>query len=166
MKGNKIIATLVVMTMLLSTLVVLNQLNVVNNASAQPGVTEWGNANEEIVYGVAYAKNTIAINTTGWATGIHWLWYPTYECGTGAGRPATAFSWGGPFEVSGDQVYINATDADDDVLYTYNQPITFNRSGIWILDEDGVAPYDGYIWVNSSTAYSINSINDFAFGST
>ena len=166
MKGNKIIATLVVMAMLLSTLVVLKQLNIVNQVSAQPGVDEWGNANEEIVYGVSYAKNTIEINTTGWSTGIHWLWYPTYECGTGAGRPATDFLWSGPFEVSGDQVYINATDADDDLLYTYNQAITFNRSGMWLLDDDGIAPFDGYIWVNTSTAYSISSINDFAFGST
>lgn len=172
MKGNKIIATLVVIAMLLSTLVVLNQLNVVNKASAQPGVDEWGYATEEIVYGVSYAKNTIEINTTGWATGIHYLYYPTYECGTGAGRPATAFSWDGPFEVSGDQVYINATDSDDDKLFTYNQAITFNRSGMWILDDDDSydindpASFDGYIWVNTSTAYTIGAINDFTFGST
>ncbi len=158
--------------MLLSTLVVLNQLNVVNKASAQPGVDEWGHATKELVYGVSYAKNTIEINTTGWNTGIHYLYYPTYKCTTGAGRPADDFSWDGPFEVLGDQVYVNASDADDDKLYTYNQPVTFNRSGMWILDDDGSydiddpASFDGYIWVNSSMAYTITSINDFSFGST
>lgn len=172
MKGNKIIATLVVLAMLLSTLVVLNQLNIVNKASAQPGVDEWGHATSEIVYGVSYAKNTVEINTTGWSTGIHYLWYPTYECTTGAGRPATAFSWDGPFLVSGDQVYVNATDADDDKLYTYNQPITFNRSGMWLLDVDDThdfddpSTFDGYIWVNTSSVYTITSINDFPYGST
>jgi len=158
--------------MLLSTLVVLNQLNIVNNASAQPGVDEWGYATEEIVYGVSYAKNTIEINTTGWTTGIHYLYYPSYNCSTGAGRPATSFSWDGPFENAEGQIYVDATDADDDLLYTYNQAITFNRSGMWILDDDDSydiddpASFDGYIWVNSSMAYTISSVNDFAFGST
>ena len=88
MKGNKIIATLVVLAMLLSTLVVLNQLNIVNKASAQPGVDDWGYATTDLEYGVSYSKNTIEINTTGLDTGIHYLYYPTYKCSTGAGRPA------------------------------------------------------------------------------
>jgi hypothetical protein len=167
MKANKIIATLVVFAMLLSTLVVFNQLNIVNKASAQPGVDEWGYATDEIVYGVSYAKNTIEINTTTWGTGIFYLYYPTYECDTGAGRPATAFSWDGPYEPSGDQIYVNSTQEDDDLLYTYNQAISFNRSGMWIFDDDtNHTDYDGYLWVNTSTAYTISSINDFTFGST
>ena len=56
MKGNKIIATMVVLAMLLSTLVVLNQLNIVKQASAQPGVDEWGDSSEELVYGVYIYK--------------------------------------------------------------------------------------------------------------
>ncbi len=56
MKGNKIIATLVVLAMLLSTLVVLNQLNIVNQASAQPGVDEWGDATTDLEYGVSYSS--------------------------------------------------------------------------------------------------------------
>jgi len=158
--------------MLLSTLVVFNQLNVVNKASAQPGVAEWGHAVDEIVYGVSYAKNTIEINTTGWTTGIHYLYYPTYQCSDGAGRPAETFSWDGPYENAEGQIYVDATDADDDLLYTYNQAITFNRSGMWIFDDDDTydvddpASFDGYLWVNSSMAYTISSISDFYFGST
>jgi hypothetical protein len=167
MKGNKIIATMVVLAMLLSTLVVLKQLNVVNNASAQPGVTAWGNATEELVYGVSYAKNTIVINTTDWSAGIHYLYYPTYRCSTGAGRPAIDFNWTAIFlNDQGDQVNIDATE-DEDTLDTNNRAITFNRSGMWIFDTDSDhSSFDGYIWVNTSNAYTISSISDFTFGST
>ena len=120
-----------------------------------------------LVYGVSYAKNTITINTSTWgSTGLYYLYYPTYECDVTAGRPATAFSWDGPYEVAGDQVYIDSTQ-DEDVLYTYNQAITFNRSGMWVFSNDGTpAGTDPFIWVNTSTAYTISSINDFTYGST
>ena len=137
MKGNKIIATLVVLAMLLSTMVVLNQLNVIKQASAQPGVDEWGFATEELVYGESYAKNTIELNTTTWAAGVYYLYYPTYRCSTGAGRPAVDFDWTGIFlNDQGDQVFIDATGDDADVLDTNNRAITFNRSGMWIFDDE------------------------------
>jgi hypothetical protein len=167
MKGNKIIATLVVLAMLLSTLVVFNQINIIDEANAQPGVTVWGNATKNLVYGVSYPKNTITINTSTWgSTGLYYLYYPTYECDITAGRAATTFSWDGPYEVAGDQIYIDSTQ-DEDVLYTYNQAITFNRSGMWVFSNDGTpAATDPFIWVNTSTAYTISAINDFTYGST
>ena len=154
--------------MLLSTMVVLNQLNVIKQASAQPGVDEWGFATEELVYGESYAKNTIELNTTTWAAGVYYLYYPTYRCSTGAGRPAVDFDWTGIFlNDQGDQVFIDATGDDADVLDTNNRAITFNRSGMWIFDDDSDhSSYEGYIWVNTSTDYTIASISDFTFGST
>ena len=155
------------MAMLLSTLVVFNQLNIVDKASAQPGFDEWGDATMKLVYGVSYARNTIEINTSGWSSARHYLYYPTYECATTGGRPATDFDWTAIFlNDEGDQVYIEPT-GDEDLLNTNNRAITFNRSGMWIFDNDtDHSSYDGYIWVNTSTAYTISAINDFTFGST
>jgi len=168
MKANKIIATLVVLTMVLSTLVVLNQLDVVKEASAQPGVTHYGRANMDLIYGQEYAADTIKIDTSGWAPGTYYLYYPNYVS-TGAGT-ATSFDWAGPFEINV-QIKVAATGGND-TLDTAGSPITFNRSGMWIFDMDGThnggdpTSYGGYIWVNTSTDYSISSVPNFSFGST
>ncbi len=43
---------------------------------------------------------------------------------------------------------------------------------MWIFDEDGIhagddpTSYAGYIWVNTSTKYSIESVSDFKYGAT
>jgi len=155
------------MAMLLSTLVVFNQLNIVDKASAQPGVDEWGDATSKLVYGVSYAKNTIEINTSGWSDTRHYLYYPTYQCSTAGGRPATDFNWTAIFlNTDGDQVYIEPT-GEEDLLNTNNMAITFNRSGMWIFDDNSDhSSFDGYLWVNTSTAYTISAINDFTYGST
>jgi hypothetical protein len=173
MKGNKIIATLVVMAMLLSTLVVLKQLNVVNQASAQPGVDEWGDSSDELVYGVTYTNNQIKINTSEWATnGTYYLYYPNYW----SISPGTAqnFSWDGPYEVNDYAVRVTATQAQVvnsdtlDKLNTGGSSISFARAGMWIFDEDTDPTHAtpvGYIWINTSTDYSIGSIPDVDFGS-
>jgi len=98
MKANKIIATLVVMTMMLSMLVVLNQLDVVKEASAQPGVDEWGDATINIVYDTTYSSGQIKINTSEWAAnGTYYLYYPNYwSISPGI---AQNFSFDGPYKV-------------------------------------------------------------------
>jgi hypothetical protein len=169
MKGNKIIATLVVLTMLLSTLVVLRQLNVIKEASAQPGVDEWGDATTELVYGEAYSS--VTVNSSLWSgSGPFYLYYPDY-LNTGAGPNADTFSWLGPFKVGGVSASVT-TKEDSAALNPTGVSITFNRSGIWIFDADSShdpldpATYAGYIWVNTSTEYTINSISDFRYGSS
>jgi hypothetical protein len=172
MKGNKIIATLVVLAMLLSTLVVLNQLNVVNKASAQPGVDEWGDASDELVYGTTYTSGQIKINTSEWATNdTYFLYYPNYwSISPGI---AQNFSWDGPYLVGTDDypVRVIATQAGVvnsdtlDALNTGGNSISFLRAGMWIFSNDGGASTAGYLWVNTSTAYSIGSIADVDFGS-
>jgi len=135
MKGNKIFATLVVIAMLLSTLVVLNQLNIVNKASAQPGVDEWGHATSEVVYGVTYTTGQIKINTSEWASnGTYYLYYPNYwSVSPGI---ATNFSWDGPYTVDDYPVRVAATQAGVVGSETFNaldtggNSISFARAGM------------------------------------
>jgi len=169
MKGNKIIATLVVLAMVLSTLVVLNKLNinVIGDAgAATPGVNTWGNATTNLVYGVSYSA--VYINTTKWTgTGTFYLYYPTYK-NTGAGPNANTFTWNGPYKI-GTNAYVSRTGngSKNALLEPSGTAISFNRSGMWIFDIDtNHTTYGGYIWVNTSTVYTINSISDFNYGSS
>jgi hypothetical protein len=176
MKANKLMAALVVFLMVFSTVAVLNQFQVLPTVKAQPGVSEYGNATTEIVYGQSYSSGTIKINTsqfvptTGgspYGTNTYRLFYPVYQ---NYSNNAFAMSWqtfyvgGGPVEV--DQIK-NSTTLD-----TSGAAITFNRSGLWILDNNAVhtsddpTSYAGYIWVNTSTDYSINGVSDIYYGQT
>ena len=173
MKGNKIIATLVVLVMVLSTLVALN-VNFVEKASAKapvaattPGVNKYGNATTDLKYGMSYSS--VAINSSKWTgVGPFYLYYPTYRSG-GAGGNANTFTWDGPYQVSAYNVRVTSI-ANSATLDTGGSAITFNRSGMWIFDNNGVhagndnTSYAGYIWVNTSTNYSIESVTDFKFG--
>lgn len=167
MKGNKIIATLIVLTMVLSTLVVLNQLNVVKEASAQPGVDEWGYATTNLVFGVTYSN--VKINTSTWSitNGTpYYLYYPTY-LNTGAGPNAHNFTWNGPFQ-AGVSAYVD-TKAKSASLNPTNTQMIFNRSGMWIFDLDTDtthSSYVGYIWINTSTVYSIETVPDLSYDSS
>jgi hypothetical protein len=174
MKGNKIIATLVVLAMVLSTLVVLNKLNinVVEEASAvTPGVNAWGNATTDLEYGVSYSS--VRINTERWnETGILYLYYPIYRSG-GTGGNANEFTWAGPFVVGISSAKLTRIVGDKNLtLDTGGLPITFNRSGMWIFDNnahhqgDDNTTYAGYLWVNTSTKYSIESVSDINYGAT
>jgi hypothetical protein len=173
MKGNKIIATLVVLAMLLSTMVVLNQLNVIKQASAYtPGVNKWGNSTTDITCDVQYTH--IYVNTSKWTgTGPWYLYYPTYRC-DGNGN-AYRFTWD-KLKVYTDgswhDVFVPNTVANSVALDTSAANIMFNRSGLWIFDNDGshqgnvTSTYAGFLWVNTSTNYTINSVSDFAFGAS
>jgi hypothetical protein len=170
MKGNKIIATLVVLSMVLSTLVVLNQLNLIKNASADtPGVDAWGDGTTNLEYGKTYSN--VYVNSSAWSgTGPFFLYYPTYRSGGSSGN-ANEFTWDGPYQVSGYSARV--TDiADSAIIYTGGVSISFNRSGMWIFDADSThagddpGSYAGYIWVNTSTKYSIDSISSVNYGAT
>jgi hypothetical protein len=171
MKGNKIIATLVVLAMVLSTLVVLKQLNVVNEASAQPGVDEWGDATIKLVYDTTYTSGQIKINTSEWAAnGTYYLYYPNYwSISPGI---ATNFSWDGAYSPNGYPIRVAATQAGVvnsktlDSLLTGGSSISFPRAGMWIFDMDtNHTSYGGYIWINTTTAYTIGSIADITYAS-
>lgn len=172
MKANKIIATLVVLTMLLSTLVVFNQLNVIKEASAQPGADDWGDATIKLVYDTTYTSGQIKINTSEWAAnGTYYLYYPNYwALSPGV---ATNFSWDGPYKVGTDEypVRVAATQAGVagskifDTLNTGGNSITFLRAGMWIFSDDGGVTPAGYLWVNTSTVLSISSTSTFSYGS-
>jgi len=176
MKGNKIIATLVVLAMVLSTLVVLN-VNFVEKASAKapvrvftPGVNAWGNATTDLEYGVSYSS--VSINTSKWTgVGPFFLYYPVYKSG-GTGGNANEFTWAGPYQVAGYSARVAAIGSNSATLDTAGSAITFNRSGIWIFDNDGThvgndnTSYAGYIWINTSMNYSIESVSDFNYGDT
>jgi hypothetical protein len=167
MKGRTTVTTFVTLIILFSTLVVLYQFNIIKEARAQPGVDEWGAATMDIVYGVSYS--VVTINSSSWeGTPPFYVYYPDY-LNTGAGPNADTFSWKGPFTVGGVNAYISMK-ADNAQLYPIGTAITFNRSGMWIFDSDSShdpadpATYAGYIWVNTSTVYTIGSIADFKYG--
>ncbi|MBE3142220.1 MAG: hypothetical protein IMZ53_16745, partial [Thermoplasmata archaeon] len=181
MKGNKIIATLVVLAMVLSTLVVLNKLNinVIGEAgAATPGRTGWGNATTELKYNIGYASDSIIINTSGgkWTNGtVYYVYYPTYKCNATVPQ-AYLFSWDGPYTIGGFPVTVTATTANTlltgkDKLNTNGNAIKFNRSGMWIFDDvaavhkgNDTSTFAGYIWVNATTNFTINSVTDINFG--
>jgi hypothetical protein len=176
MKGNKIIATLIVLAMVLSSMVVLNKLNIIEPTSAigipggTPGEGSYGNATTDLKYDVTYSS--VYINTSTW---VHeptvskplYLYYPTY-LNTGAGPNADTFSWNGPFKIGGTSAYVDSK-AKSAPLQPTGASIKFNRSGMWIFDFENDtthAVYAGYIWVNTSTLYSIDSISNFEYGSS
>jgi len=168
MKGSKIVATLTVWVIVLSTLVVFNRLNIIINTSAiTPGLDEWGNATTDLEYGLSYSS--VYINSSTWAgVGPFFLYYPTYRSG-GTGGNANKFTWDGPYQVNGYSVRVT-TKGNNVQLDTGGSSIAFNRSGMWIFDNDavhqGIDPitYAGYIWINTSTKFSIESVPDFDYG--
>jgi hypothetical protein len=174
MNGNKILTFLIVMFTLLSTLMVFNHLNLLSLVSAQPGVDEWGDASEDLVYGISYSNGQIKINTSTWvANGTFYLYYPNYwSVSPGV---ANNFSWDGPYEVEDYPVRVHATQAGVinspilDTLNTGGNPIVFNRAGMWIFDVDTDPAHPaplGYVWINTSTTYQIGPVTDVPYGPT
>lgn len=176
-------ATILVMAMLFSSIVVFNEMTnvkLVEDAKAlTPGVPQaneanvFGNATTSLKYDTQYTA--INIDTSTWndtaGTTKYYLYYPTYVTSTGAGLPASEFTWAGPYTAGGNQVYVDPTGSTDPL--SFGSSITFNRSGMFIFDNNSVhagndpSTYAGYIWVNTSTDYLISpSSTSFAFGST
>ncbi|UCB58565.1 MAG: hypothetical protein JSV67_08180 [Thermoplasmatales archaeon] len=181
MRGNKIIVGVVVMALLFSTMVILNKDSDSTVKAATPGVADnsvawylnWGSATTDIVYGVEYSQVKINTSTWSYSGSNYYLYYPTYYCNNSAGTPAWTFTWDGPFKVGGAFVNVDPTGGED-VLDTGGSAITFNRSGMWIFDNDtshsGNTPssYAGFIWVNTSQAYtiSVSGATSFDYGAT
>jgi len=171
MNANKLLATIVVGLMVFSTVVVMDQLKVIGTASAQPGVDEYGMATSTIVYGQSYASGSIKINTSmftgGTSTTDFYLYYPVYLW---YNSTAHIMSWE-PFYINndtGNQPFVTGI-GDSKSLDTGGAAITFNRSGMWIFDMDlthdptSAASFQGYIWVNTSTVYTIESVSDITY---
>ena len=162
MKAKKMMATLVVCLMVLSTLVVLNQLNInlVQKASAQPGVDEWGYKSQVWTKDLTYNPNTavnIIIDTNGLAAQPYYLYYPEYH------RSGTTYhmDWK-PYLVSGVQKYVTVVTPGTNVTLT---GVYLNKTGIWVLNPTQlVAVIDGnnwaataprWFWVNTSQSYGL-----------
>jgi ABC-2 type transport system ATP-binding protein len=143
-------------------LVLLNQLNIIKVASATPGFDVWGDATTNLEYDVSYSN--VYVNSSLWSgTAPYFLYYPTYR-NTGTSGYASEFTWDGAYNVAGYYVRV-AAKSNKQIVYTGGQPISFNRSGMWIFDSDtNHTTYEGYIWVNTSTAYTIQSIPDPYYG--
>ena len=167
MKGNKIIAVLVVLAMVLSTLMVLNtvfDIKFVEKASAVPGVTTYGYPTNVTTYGLVYDPDTtvdIDINTTGLtASTNYYLYYPVYNL-TGSTYNLT---WK-PYKVGGVQKKITVgTPGTDKTL----EDITLDKSGLWILNKTELLATINchnastfsetvakWFWVNTSPDYTL-----------
>jgi len=167
MKRSKIVTTLTIYFIILSAMI---QLNIIQEVSAStPGVDTWGDATTNIEYGVSYSN--VYVNSSAWVgTGPFYLYFPTYRSG-GTGGNANEFTWDGPYQVSGYSARVTYI-ADNAIIYIGGVPILFNRSGMWIFDEDGTHAgdnpysYAGFLWVNTSTRYTIDSVPNFYYGSS
>jgi hypothetical protein len=143
--------------------------NVTVYINSPPGVTEWGNATTDLKYGVSYSS--VSVNTSKWnETGDLFLYYPVYTSNATSGF-ANTFRWV-KYGMGDPVVYPKITTAPSAsaIIETGGAPITFNRAGMWIFDNNGhhagndPTTYAGYIWVNTSTNYSIESVSDFNYG--
>jgi len=179
MKGNKIIAVLVVMAMVLSTMIVLNTLDVkfVEEAGAVPGVTEFGYPSNVTTKDLIYnpdAAVDIDVNTTGLTSaGVYYLYYPVYTYASGAGTYNLTWS---PYRDGPSQKSITVgSPGTDETL----EDIYLNRSGLWILNStltNGVIncndatnfsnTVDKWFWVNTSDTYvmTITYTEDLNYG--
>lgn len=176
MNGKKILATLIVLSMVLSAMVVLNKLNIniVKQASATtPGIDDFGSATTDLTYmengndGVL-----IKINTTGLVANTdYFLYKPSYN-NTGTGdRNAWLTEWIDQTETTLGQaakIHTGATTLNEEV--SMNGKVVLDRAGLWILDDDGdingsdASTWGTFFWVNTSTDYSIASISNFDYG--
>lgn len=173
MKGNKILATFIVFAMVLSTMVVLNkeEVSALTPGVEGQGVNAYGNATTDLEFGVTYTS--IRIDTSAWIYDPgdkYYMYYPQYVCAQTAGLPADHFTWDGPYVAGLTQVYVEPTGGND--ILEFSESITFNRSGMYIFDNnsvhDGDTPsdYAGYIWVNTSNLFSLQADDELDFGST
>jgi PKD repeat protein len=165
MKRSKCVSFMTIIFTFLSAMI---QLNVINEAcAATPGVNTWGDATRDLEYGVSYSN--VSVNSSAWVgTSPFFLYYPIYQSGGTVGN-ANEFTWNGPYQVSDYSARVTEISKDA-IIDTGGAPIVFNRSGIWIFDADSThagddpGSYAGYIWVNTSTKYSIDSIPNIYYG--
>jgi len=132
-----------------------------------PGVNSWGDATTDLEYNANYSN--VYVNSSLWSgTGPYFLYYPTYR-NTGTSGYASEFTWDGAYRVGTTPGYEARVTgkSNSQIIYTGGQPISFNRSGMWIFDSNtDHSSYEGYIWVNTTSAYTIQNIADFNYESS
>lgn len=166
MKGNKIIATLVVLAMVLSTLVVLDQLKIINmelSAGATPGVDDWGLRTQVWTADLTYDPDNavdIIVDTTGLQARSYYLYFPDYDL------TSTTYNltWR-PYLTEGVQEKITVVTPGTNVTL---QDIILNCSGVWVLNTTQVGGVisahtadlwndsaNRWFWVNTTTTDSL-----------
>lgn len=169
MEGNKIMATLIVLLMLLSTMVALNVLNVkfVEKASADmtAGVNDWGNGTRNYVY---HPTNTVSVNVNTsnlTANQTYYIMYPKYLYTGGEYKLNWAKAEAGGAPVTVNETWVSKTPASTQDI---SSPIVLNRTGMWFiarksLVDAGTDPsytnlstLGGFFWVNTSRNYTID----------
>lgn len=174
MYGKKILAMLVVCAMIISTMVILKQLNVefVEKAEASiPGVNTWGISKTKLEYNPDEEVNPV-INTSTLRLGTYYVYYPIYY----KSGSTYNLTWRQKI-VGGSPVELYVTDNSSTASKRLNSSIVLNVSGLWILankinisagmvvnasnlnNHTGRYGRWGWFWVNSSQDYTI-TIND------
>jgi hypothetical protein len=173
MKTNKMLATLVAVLMIMSTLVVLNNVTdfkLVEKASATtPGYDAWGNATTDITYG---DNVRVRFNTTGMsAGGPYYLYKPIYNCSST--RNADSLDWEMVMNSAENPVSLTVTTPGDLMyLTTSGTTINFDKAGMWVfatsdaINGSDASTFEDYIWVNTSTEYTITVPSDFYYNTT
>ena len=172
MKCKKIMTTLLAIALVFSAMVVIKlttDVGFVESAQATPGVNEYGHSTtENVVVGTSYYTNTFYVNTSTWNAGTYYLFPPMYNCTT-LTRSANLFEW----DDNGYNGLYVVADGGINPLKPVNTNFVFDRAGMWIFDNGTLdshhgndpASYEGYIWVNTSTVYTITGPDNFNFGS-
>lgn len=166
MRAKKIMTTLVVMALLFSFMVVVNKLDIkiMDQASAVPGVDEWGYPTEVSTTDLKYStsEQDVDINTTGLEQGeSFYLYYPAYSGSFGTSYNLTWQQYNGP---GNDYITVNTPGEDEQ----FDQ-VVLNRSGMWVLvnasnlstpprvnnPENLSNTIDKWFWVNTSDAFQM-----------
>jgi len=165
MKGSKILATIVVLAMIFSTVIVLERLDVkvVDKASAIPGIDTWGYTTDELEYNEDKAVNITIDCRNLTADTRYYIYYPRYWR---TGASTYNLTWRPYLESSVHKSFkVPASGAN-----TTLSNIILNRSGIWAFSISSYggtdtikgnswanwnATADGWFWVNTSTMLSL-----------
>jgi len=180
MKYRKLLATLVVIAMVASTLVVMNTIIFPNKMVAgavTPGVNNWGNGTVNYVYAPT-TRVEVIVNTTGLeASTAYYLYKPFYNVSNSGTIDASS-----KLEWSNNRAYTINPDGTTGPQATFTTSLTplneeksfgnvyLDRAGMWLVDKDdthdgnATSSYGAFIWVNTSTAYTITGPDDFKFG--
>ncbi|MEM0492779.1 MAG: hypothetical protein QXS02_02310 [Candidatus Thermoplasmatota archaeon] len=169
MYGKKILAMLVVCTMIISTMVILKELNVEFVEKAQainiPGFNTWGISKTKLEYDASEEVNPV-INTSTLAISTYYVYYPVYY------RSGSTYNltWRQK-TTGGSPVTLHVTDNSSTASKTFNSSFVLNVTGIWILankvhinagrvvNASNLANTSlkwGWFWVNSSKDFDID----------
>ncbi|MFH1101966.1 MAG: hypothetical protein V1726_08045 [Methanobacteriota archaeon] len=170
MKGSKILATLIVLAMVLSSLVVFKQLDVnsMQAAATTPGIDEWGIRKTDLKYNND-DEISVRINTSTLDVGtVYYVMYPYYR------KIDSTFNitWVKK-TAGGSPVTLTVTDNSVTASKLISSAIKLNVTGFWylanrtmvdagtIVNANNLAALGGYFWVNSSEDFNI-AINEGA----